>query len=66
MTINSHSRGSGGSDKGRKENAKENGIWRKLSDEEYESEKAEIEVRMEVMIMSCYRIRWNTKDVVFL
>ena len=50
MTIESHSRGSGGSHKGRKENAKENGIWRKLSDEEYEREKAEIEVHMKLLM----------------
>ena len=50
MTIESHSRGSGGSHKGRKENAKENGIWRQLSDEEYEREKAEIKFHMEVMM----------------
>ena len=42
MTIESHSIGSGEIHKMRKENAKENGIWRKLSDEEYEREKAEI------------------------
>ena len=50
MTIESHSRDSGGSHKERKENAKENGIWRKLSDEEYEREKLEIEVHMEEMM----------------
>ena len=50
MTIDSHSRGSGGSHKGRKENAKANGIWRQLSDEEYEREKAEIKFHMEVMM----------------
>ena len=30
--------------------ANENGIWRKLSDEEYEREKVEIEVCLEVLI----------------
>ena len=50
MTIWSHSRGSGGSHKERKENAKENGIWRKLSDEEYEREKDEIEVHLKVLM----------------
>ena len=33
-----------------KENAKENVIWRQLSDEEYEREKAEIKFRLEVMM----------------
>ena len=50
MTIESHSRGLGGIHKGRKENAIENGIWRKLSDEEYEREKAEIEVHLKVIM----------------
>ena len=50
MTIKSHSRGSRGNHKGRKENAKANGIWRQLSDEEYEREKAEIKVHLEVMM----------------
>ena len=42
MTIESRSKGSRGNHKERKENAKENGIWRKLSDEAYEREKDEI------------------------
>ena len=50
MTIKSHSIGSGGSHKGRKENSKENGIWRKLSDEEYERDKADIKVHLEEMM----------------
>ena len=50
MTIEIHSRGSGGSHKGRKENAKANGIWRKLSDEEYQREKAKIKFHLEVMM----------------
>ena len=50
MTFKSHSRGSGGIHKVRKENAKENGIWRKLSDEEYEREKAQIKFHLEVMM----------------
>ena len=50
MTIESHSRGLGGSHKERKENAKENGIWRKLSDEEYEREKDKIKFHLEVMM----------------
>ena len=50
MTIKSHCRGSGGSHKKRKENAKENGTWRQLSDEEYEREKDEIKSCLEVMM----------------
>ena len=50
MTIESHSRGSRGSHKERKENSKENGIWRKLSDEEYERENVEIEVHLKVVM----------------
>ena len=34
----------------KEEDAKENGIWRKLSDEEYEREKVEIKVHLEVMM----------------
>ena len=49
MTIESHSRGSRGNHKGRKENAKVNGICKQLRDEEYEREKVEIKVRLEVM-----------------
>ena len=47
MTIDSHSRGLGGSHKGRKEYSNANGIWRKLSDEEYEREKAKIKFHLE-------------------
>ena len=50
MTIESQSRSSGGNHKGRKENAKANGIWRQLSDEEYEREKDEIKFHLEVMM----------------
>ena len=50
MTIKSHSRGSGGSHKKRKENAKENGTWRQVSDEEYEREKDDIKFRLELMM----------------
>ena len=50
MTIESHSRGSGTNHKGRRENSKKNQIWRWLSDEEYEREKAEIEVRLKVLM----------------
>ena len=34
----------------KEEYAKEDGIWRKLSDEEYEREKAEIKFHLEVMM----------------
>ena len=50
MADKFHRRGSGGIHKWRKENSKENGIWRKLSDEEYEREKAEIEVHMKLLM----------------
>ena len=35
----------------KEEDSKENGIWRKLSDEEYEREKAEIEVHLKVLMV---------------
>ena len=50
MTIKSHSRGSGGSHKRKIEDAKAKGICRRMTDEEYEREKAEIEVHLEVMM----------------
>ena len=50
MTIESHSRGSEGSHKVLKEGAKANGIWRKMTNEDYEREKAEMEVHIEVMM----------------
>ena len=50
MTDKGHIRGSRGSHKERKENSKENGIWRKLSDEGYEREKAKIEFRLKVLM----------------
>ena len=50
MTNKGHRIGSRGIHKGRKENSKENGIWRKLSDEEYEREKVEIEVSLKVLM----------------
>ena len=48
MTIESHSRGLEGSHKIKEEYAKADGIWRKLSDEDYEREKAKIEVHLKV------------------
>jgi hypothetical protein len=51
MTIKSHSRGSGGSHKVKEEDDIVNGIWRKMTDEEeYERKKAEIEVRLGVLM----------------
>lgn len=50
MTIKSHNRGSGGSHKLKNEDAKANGMWRPLSDEEYERDKAEIEVCLGVLM----------------
>ena len=50
MTTDSHSRGSRSSHKVKREDAKTNGIWRQLSDEEYKREKDEIEVHLEVIM----------------
>ena len=50
MTIKSHRRGSVGSHKRKIEDAKAKGICRRMTDEEYEREKAEIKVHMEVMM----------------
>ena len=50
MTSEGHSIGSGGNHKVKKEDAKANGIWRQMSDEEYERKNAEIEVRLEVLM----------------
>jgi len=50
MTNKGHRRGSKGSHKRKTEDAKANGICRRMTDEEYEREKAEIEVHLEVMM----------------
>jgi hypothetical protein len=50
MTIKSHRRGSEGSHKRKTEDAKANGMCRRMIDEEYEREKAEIEFHLEVMM----------------
>ena len=50
MITDSHSRGSGRSHKVKKEDAKEIGIWRQMNDEEYEREKDEIIVHIEVLM----------------
>ena len=50
MTIKSHRRGSEGSHKRKTEDAKVNGICRRMTNEEYESEKAEIEVHLVVLM----------------
>ena len=50
MTIESHSRGLEGSHKMKEEYSKENGIWRKLSDEEYVREKDDIEIHLKVLM----------------
>ena len=42
MTANSHNIGSRSSHKVKKEDAKTNGIWRQLSDEDYERDKDDI------------------------
>ena len=61
MTIDSHLKGSEKDQniRKKKENAKENGIWKHLTDEEYEREKAEIEVHLE-LLMELLHI--NNKD----
>ena len=43
----------------KKENAKANGIWKQFTDEEYEMEKAEIAVHLELLMEFLQR---NTKD----
>jgi len=50
MTNKGHRRGSEGSHKRKTKDAKANGICRRMTDEEYEREKAEIEVHLEVMM----------------
>ena len=53
MTTNSHNRGSKkdhSKRKVKKEDAKENVIWKQLTDEEYEREKVEIIVHLEVLM----------------
>jgi len=50
MTSECHRRGSRGNHRVKKEYAKANGIWRQMSDEEYERKKAEIEVCLEVLM----------------
>ena len=50
MTIESHNRGSEGSHRVLKEDAKANDIWKKMTNEDYEREKVEMEVHIEVMM----------------
>ena len=50
MTTDSHSRGSGRSHKEKEEDAKTNGIWKQMNDEEYEREKAKRIVHLEVLM----------------
>ena len=50
MTIKSHIIGSKGNHKRKTEDAKANGICRRMTDEEYEREKAKIKVHLEVMM----------------
>ena len=59
MTTDSHCRGLEKSHKVKKEDAKENGILRQMNDEEYEREKAEIIVHLEVLMEILQR---NEKD----
>ena len=50
MAISIHIRDSGRSNKVKKEDAKEIGIWKWMNDEEYEREKDEIIVHLEVFM----------------
>jgi len=54
MTIESHKGESRGSERGhsrmREKDAKENGILKQLTDEDYEKEKAEIAVHLELLM----------------
>ena len=50
MTSKGHRRGSEGSNTRKTEDAKENGMWRQWSDEEYKREKVEIIVHLDVMM----------------
>ena len=50
MTSKGHRRGSKGSHTRKTEDAKENGMWRQWSDEEYKREKVEIIVHLDVMM----------------
>lgn len=53
MATDSHSRGTEedhGRRKVKKEDAKANGIWKQLTNEEYEREKVEIRVHLEVLM----------------
>ena len=60
MTVDSHFRGSEKDhNKRKKEDAKANGIWKQLTDEEYEREKAEIAVHLELLMELLQR---NKKD----
>ena len=59
MTTDSHCRGLEKSHKVKKEDAKANGIWRQMNDEEYEREKAKIIVHLEVPMELLQR---NEKD----
>jgi hypothetical protein len=50
MTIKSHRRGLEGSQKRKTEDVKANGICRRMTDEDYEREKAEIKVHLGVLM----------------
>ena len=61
MTVDSHFRGSEKDHNRRKkkEDAKANGIWKQLIDEDYEQEKAKITVHLELLMALLQR---NKKD----
>ena len=62
MTVDSHFRGSEKDHNRRKkkEDTKENGIWKQLTDEEYEREKAKITFQLELLMELSQR---NKKDL---
>ena len=72
MTTDSHRRDSRGSERDQnrgkgKEDAKENGIWNKLTDEEYDKELAEIREqfnKLKMMIEENQRYGWTRKNKV--
>ena len=50
MTVESHSIGSGGNHKVKNEDAKANGMWKQMTDEEYERELAEMRTHLDLLM----------------
>lgn len=57
MTTDSHDRGSKRSHKREKEDAKANGIWKQMSDAEYNREKAKIIIHLDLLMELLQRSR---------